>query len=148
MPSVGCTTTPEPTVAPRAGRKATSISLLVFLGVRADGQKLLLAIKSMGKESAEAWRTVLDGLITRGLRRPEFLIVDGAPGLDKAIAAVCASRRPSVVPARSDGVLQRRRVGGHGGTGRGGVEATVRRGVGRHRRHKLTLWVSSLGHRH
>jgi transposase-like protein len=33
-------------------------------------------------------RTVLDDLITRGLRRPEFLIVDGAPGLDKAIAAV------------------------------------------------------------
>jgi hypothetical protein len=42
----------------------------------------------MGGESAEAWRTVLDDLIKRGLRRPEFLIVDGAAGLDKAIAAV------------------------------------------------------------
>ena len=72
----------------RLDRKATSISLLVVLGVRADGQKVLLAIKSMGGESSEAWRTVLDDLITRGLRRPEFLIVDGAPGLDKAIAAV------------------------------------------------------------
>jgi transposase-like protein len=56
-------------------RKATSISLLVVLGVRADGQKVLLAIKSMGGESAEAWRAVLDDLIARGLRRPEFLIV-------------------------------------------------------------------------
>jgi putative transposase len=72
----------------RLDRKATSISLLVVLGVREDGQKVLLAIKSMGGESAEAWRTVLDDLIRRGLRRPEFLIVDGAPGLDKAIAAV------------------------------------------------------------
>jgi putative transposase len=72
----------------RLDRKATSISLLVVLGVRADGQKVLLAIKSMGGESAEAWRTVLDDLIRRGLQRPEFLIVDGAPGLDKAIAAV------------------------------------------------------------
>jgi len=72
----------------RLDRKATSISLLVVLGVRADGQKVLLAIKSMGGESAEAWRTVLDDLIKRGLRRPEFLIVDGAPGLDKAIASV------------------------------------------------------------
>jgi putative transposase len=72
----------------RLDRKATSISLLVVLGVRADGQKMLLAIKSMGGESAEAWRGVLDDLIERGLRRPEFLIVDGAPGLDKAIAAV------------------------------------------------------------
>ena len=72
----------------RLDRKATSISLLVVLGVRADGQKVLLAIKSMGGESAEAWRSVLDDLIKRGLRRPAFLIVDGAPGLDKAIAAV------------------------------------------------------------
>jgi transposase-like protein len=72
----------------RLDRKATSISLLVVLGVRADGQKVLLAIKSMGGESAEAWRTVLGDLIKRGLRRPAFLIVDGAPGLDKAIAAV------------------------------------------------------------
>jgi len=72
----------------RLDRKATSISLLVVIGVRADGQKTLLAIKSMGGESAEAWRTVLDDLIRRGLRRPEFLIVDGASGLDKAIAAV------------------------------------------------------------
>ena len=72
----------------RLDRKATSISLLVVLGVRADGQKVLLAIKSMGGESAEAWRSVLDDLVKRGLRRPEFLIVDGAPGLDKAIAAV------------------------------------------------------------
>ena len=72
----------------RLDRKATSISLLVVLGVREDGQKVLLAIKSMGGESTEAWRTVLDDLIKRGLRRPEFLIVDGAPGLDKAIAAV------------------------------------------------------------
>lgn len=72
----------------RLDRKATAISLLVVIGVRADGQKVLLAIKSMGGESAEAWRTVLDNLIKRGLRDPEFLIVDGAPGLDKAIAAV------------------------------------------------------------
>src|SRR5580698_3590616 len=72
----------------RLDRKATSISLLVVLGVRQDGQKVLLAIKQMGGESTEAWRTVLDDLVKRDLRRPEFLIVDGAPGLDKAIAAV------------------------------------------------------------
>jgi putative transposase len=72
----------------RLDRKATAISLLVVIGVRADGQKVLLAIKSMGGESTEAWRTVLDDLIQRGLRRPELLIVDGAPGLENAIAAV------------------------------------------------------------
>ena len=72
----------------RLDRKATSISLLVVIGVREDGQKVLLTIKSMGGESTDAWRSVLDDLIKRGLRQPEFLIVDGAPGLDKAIAAV------------------------------------------------------------
>jgi transposase-like protein len=72
----------------RLDRKATSILLLVVLGVREDGQKVLLAIKQMGSESTEAWRTVLDDLIGRGLRQPEFIIVDGAPGLDRAIAAV------------------------------------------------------------
>lgn len=73
----------------RAARpQGHSVSLLVVIGVRAEGQKVLLAIKSMGGESAKAWRGVLDDLVRRGLRRPEFLIVDGAPGLDKAIAAV------------------------------------------------------------
>jgi putative transposase len=72
----------------RVDRKATAISLLVVIGVRTDGQKVLLAVKSMGGESTEAWRAVIDDLIRRGLRRPEFLIVDGAPGLENAIAAV------------------------------------------------------------
>ena len=58
------------------------------MGVRADGQKMLLAVKSMGGESAAAWRSVLDDLIRRGLRQPELLIVDGGSGLDAALAAV------------------------------------------------------------
>jgi transposase-like protein len=72
----------------RLDRKATAIALLVVIGVRADGQKVLLAIKSMGGESAAAWRSVLDDLVKRGLQRPAFLIVDGAQGLEAAIAAV------------------------------------------------------------
>ena len=72
----------------RLDRKATSISLLVVIGVREDGQKVLLAVKNMGGETTEAWRAVLDDLLGRGLRRPTFLIVDGAPGLEKALAAI------------------------------------------------------------
>jgi putative transposase len=72
----------------RLDRKATSISLLVVLGVRADGQKVLLSVKSMGGESAAAWRSVLDDLVKRGLQRPELLIVDGGSGLDAALAAL------------------------------------------------------------
>jgi putative transposase len=72
----------------RLDRKATTILLLVVIGVRADGQKVLLAVKNMGSESAEAWRSVLDDLIKRGLRRPELLIIDGGSGLESALAAV------------------------------------------------------------
>src|SRR5689334_7791049 len=72
----------------RLDRKATSISLLVVLGIRRDGQKVLLAVRNMGGESEAAWRSLLDDLIARGLRDPAFLIIDGAAGLEKALAAL------------------------------------------------------------
>ena len=72
----------------RLDKKATSISLLVVLGVRRDGQKVLLAVKNMGGESEAAWRTLLDDLVARGLKTPEFLIIDGGAGLEKALAAL------------------------------------------------------------
>ncbi|MGH7947164.1 MAG: IS256 family transposase [Opitutaceae bacterium] len=72
----------------RLDKKATSISLLVALGVRQDGQKVLLAVKNMGGESEAAWRTLLDDLVKRGLTTPELVIVDGAPGLENALAAL------------------------------------------------------------
>lgn len=72
----------------RLDKKATSISLLVALGVRADGQKVLLAVKNMGGESEAAWRALLDDLVTRGLQTPELIIGDGAPGLEKALSAL------------------------------------------------------------
>jgi len=72
----------------RLDRKATSISLLVVLGIRRDGRKLLLAVRNMGGESEAAWRSLLDDLVARGLRTPGFMITDGAPGLEKALAAL------------------------------------------------------------
>ncbi len=75
-------------VRTRLDRKATNVSLLVVLGVRRDGQKVLLAVRNMGGESEAAWRSILDDLIARGLRTPDFLIIDGATGLEKALAAL------------------------------------------------------------
>src|SRR5580693_8742229 len=72
----------------RLDRKATSIVLLVVLGVHEDGQKVLLAVKNMGGETSEAWRAVLDDLVRRGLHKPEFLIVDGGSGLEQALVAL------------------------------------------------------------
>ena len=54
----------------------------------AAGQKMLLVIKSMGGEGEAAWRALLDDLVRRGLRTPELVVIDGAPGLEKAVAAL------------------------------------------------------------
>ncbi len=72
----------------RLDKKATSISLLVALVVREDGRKALLAVKNMGVEVEAAWSALLDDLVKRGLKMPELVIVDGAPGLEKALAAL------------------------------------------------------------
>jgi len=72
----------------RLDRKATAISLLIALGVRRDGQKVVLAIRNMGGESAAAWQAVLDDLTSRGLARPDLVIVDGGKGLEAALASL------------------------------------------------------------
>jgi transposase-like protein len=72
----------------RLDRKAAAISLLIVLGVRRDGQKVVLAIRNMGGESEAAWGAVLDDLLARGLAKPELVIVDGSKGLEAALACL------------------------------------------------------------
>jgi putative transposase len=78
----------------RIDKKATNISVLAAIGVRRDGQKVLLSIRNMGGESTSAWRQFLDDLDARGLKRPEFVIVDGAPGLEAALVALWGEGLP------------------------------------------------------
>jgi putative transposase len=72
----------------RLDKRATAISLLIALGIRRDGQKVVLAIKNLGGESEAAWRAVLDDLVVRGMGRPELVIVDGGKGLEAALASL------------------------------------------------------------
>ena len=53
-------------VRAKIDRKATAISLLVAIGVRRDGQKVLLSIRNMGGESTAAWGQFLGDLDARG----------------------------------------------------------------------------------
>ena len=78
----------------RLDKKATNISALAAIGVRRDGQKVLLSIMNMGGESTAAWRRFLDDLDKRGLKRPQFVIVDGAPGLEAALVALWGDDLP------------------------------------------------------
>ena len=81
-------------VRTRIDKRAATMSVLAGIGVRRDGQKVLLSIRNMGGESTAAWSSFLGDLDVRGLKRPEFVIVapearvprDGAPGLEAALA--------------------------------------------------------------
>jgi putative transposase len=72
----------------RLDRRAAAISLLIALGVRRDGRKVVLAIRNMGGETEAAWRAVLDDLLARGLAKPELVLVDGGKGLEAALASL------------------------------------------------------------
>jgi transposase-like protein len=92
----------------RLDLRAISISLLAVLGVRRDRQKVLLAVRAMGGESETAWRAVLDDMIARRLRTPEFLIINGAAGREKALAALWPA-----VPAQRCTVHKHRNLPAH-----------------------------------
>lgn len=71
-----------------AGQEDEKTALLCVLGLRADGQKELLALQLGYRESAESWASVLRDLRERGMRRPLLMIGDGALGIWAALAAV------------------------------------------------------------
>ena len=74
----------------RLDRRATSISLLVALGVRADGQKMLLAIKSMGGEGEAAWRALLALLVVM------VIAACGSSGTPRPAACITWSTKSSI----------------------------------------------------
>jgi putative transposase len=69
----------------RIFRKIRKVPILVALGVRQDGQKEVLAMEPLIKETASAWSLLLEDLVHRGLRRPLLAIIDGNPGLRSAV---------------------------------------------------------------
>ena len=72
----------------RSAGKVVSAPVLGVVGVRSDGGKHLLALELCSGESAAAWRGCLDDLVARGLRPPVLCVIDGNPGLRRAVAEV------------------------------------------------------------
>ncbi len=72
----------------RSGGKVVSLPVLVALGVRGSGEKVLLALATAGAERTAAWEGLLEDLVARGLRAPRLVITDGNPGLAAALGRV------------------------------------------------------------
>jgi transposase-like protein len=54
--------------------------VLVVLGVRADGQRVVLDLL-VGDESTAAWRALITKLVECHLAMPALVVIDGNPGL-------------------------------------------------------------------
>lgn len=72
----------------RSGGKVVSLPVLVALGVRANGEKVLLSLVTAGAERTAAWEGLLEDLVARKLRAPLLAITDGNAGLAAALGRV------------------------------------------------------------
>ena len=69
----------------RIGKSIETVSVLVAIGVKKTGQKLVLGLQAGDKESASNWREFFKDLKNRGLSSKEVTlgIMDGLPGLEQ-----------------------------------------------------------------
>lgn len=65
----------------RLARRVVSVPVLAAVGVRQDGQKLLLSLSIAGSESLGSWTAVVEDLGRRGLEDPLLVVLDGNQGL-------------------------------------------------------------------
>ncbi len=73
----------------RCAGKVVSVPALGVVAVLTDGQKQLLTLELCpGGETFAAWKGCLDDLVARGLAAPLWSVIDGHPGLRKAVGLV------------------------------------------------------------
>lgn len=69
----------------RIANKVVTAPVLVALGVKTDGAKVVLDLELLQSESSECWGGFVEGLLSRGLGRPCLVIIDGNKGLRAAV---------------------------------------------------------------
>jgi len=69
----------------RIGGRRERVPVLVTVGVRANGERVVLDMRLVGEESAASWSEVVASLAARSLARPVLAVVDGNPGLTGAL---------------------------------------------------------------
>lgn len=65
----------------RLAKRVVKVPVLVALGVREDGQKVLVALQLVAGETTAGWTSLVADLARRGLAAPVLAVVDGNPGL-------------------------------------------------------------------
>jgi len=71
----------------RIGRRRVRVPVLVTLGVKADGQRIILDLRLAGQETTQAWQDVVEKLVARRVGVPRLAIIAGNPGLHAALRA-------------------------------------------------------------
>ena len=74
----------------RADGRTTWCSVLMALGVRTTGEKVVLGMRVVGDEQTAAWAQLLEDLTHRGLGRPHLVLSDGSKGAAAALARTWA----------------------------------------------------------
>ena len=69
----------------RIGKRRVRVPVLVTLGVRADGQRVVRDLRLAGDDSTAAWRDVIRSLVDRQVGRPILAMIDGSAGLAAAL---------------------------------------------------------------
>ena len=72
----------------KAGLEKDKAALLVIVAGLHDGRKVVLAVESGYRESAEAWSRILRDLRSRGMSVPRLVIADGHLGIWAALSQV------------------------------------------------------------
>lgn len=69
----------------RLVKRVVKVPVQAVIGVREDGQKVLLALEIAASESTASWKTIVEALAKRGLPAPRLVILDGNAGLSRAV---------------------------------------------------------------
>ncbi len=76
----------------RLGKRRVRVPVLVTMGVRADGERVVVDMRLVGDESTAAWRDVVQQLPARHVGTPALAIIDGNAGLATALRDAWPSR--------------------------------------------------------
>jgi len=69
----------------RIDKKRVRVPVLVTLGTRENGERVVIDLRIAGDESSASWGEVVKALVKRHIGVPVLAVIDGSPGLAQAL---------------------------------------------------------------